>query len=152
MEKVVVKNKKAYHDYFVESTVEAGIVLAGSEVKSIRLGNVNLKDCYADIKSDGIYAVGIHIAPYEKGSFYNLEPRRDRKLLLNKSEIVKLKAKVGEKGYTLVPLSLYFKDALVKIELGLCKGKEMHDKRAVLADKQTRRDMEREIKSIKNLK
>ncbi|HKL94270.1 MAG TPA: SsrA-binding protein SmpB [Clostridia bacterium] len=143
MEKNIATNKKAYHDYFVEETYEAGIVLVGSEVKSIRLGEVNLKDSYAIIKSKEVFLMGAHIAPYEKGSFFNVDARRTRKLLLNRCEIIKIKAKVDQKGYTLVPLRMYFKEALVKIELGLCKGKELHDKRAAIKIREEKRTVER---------
>jgi len=151
MDNVIVKNRKALHDYFVEDTVEAGIMLVGCEVKSLRKGEANLKDSYVSIKQDGAYLLNAHISPYDKGSYFNVDAKRDRKLLLNKSELIKLKSKVAEKGYTLIPLSLYFKGALVKVELALCKGKMLHDKRASLAEKQTKREMEREIKNIKNL-
>lgn len=143
MERNIATNKKAYHDYFVEETYEAGIVLVGSEVKSIRLGQVNLKDSYALVKDREAFLVGTHISPYEKGSVYNVDPRRTRKLLLNRNEILKIKAKVDQKGYTLVPLRLYFAQALVKIEIGLCKGKELHDKRATIKARDEKRTIER---------
>ena len=143
--KPIAQNKKAYHDYFVEDTYEAGIVLVGCEVKSIRQGQVNLRDSFAIIKNGEVFAVGMHIAPYQMGSYFNHDPRRNRKLLLNKAEIRKLKAKVEQKGYTLVPLKIYFKDALVKVELGLCKGKETHDKRESIK----RREEDRKIDRIK---
>ena len=141
----ITLNRKAFHDYFVEETYEAGIELCGTEVKSIRQGSVNLRDSFAIIKNGEVFAVGMHIAPYQMGSYYNHDPRRNRKLLLNKAEIRKLKAKVEQKGYTLVPLKVYFKDALVKIELGLCKGKETHDKRESIK----RREEDRKIERIK---
>ena len=143
--KLIAENRKARHDYFVEDTYEAGIVLVGCEVKSIRQGQVNLRDSFAIIKNGEVFAVGMHIAPYQMGSYFNHDPRRNRKLLLNKAEIRKLKAKVEQKGYTLVPLKIYFKDALVKVELGLCKGKETHDKR----DSIKRREEDRKIDRIK---
>lgn len=143
--KLIAENRKARHDYFVEDTYEAGIVLVGCEVKSIRQGAVNLRDSFAIIKNGEVWAVGMHIAPYQMGSYYNADPRRNRKLLLNKAEIRKLKAKVEQKGYTLVPLKIYFKDALVKVEIGLCKGKETHDKR----DSIKRREEDRKIERIK---
>ncbi len=143
--KLIAENRKARHDYFVEDSYEAGIVLVGCEVKSIRQGAVNLRDSFAIIKNGEIFAVGMHIAPYQMGSYNNHDPRRNRKLLLNKSEIRKLKAKVEQKGYTLVPLKIYFKDALVKVELGLCKGKETHDKR----DSIKKREEDRKIERIK---
>ena len=143
--KLIAENRKARHDYFVEDTYEAGIVLVGCEVKSIRQGKVNLRDSFAIIKNGEVFAVGMHIAPYQMGSYFNHDPRRNRKLLLNKAEIRKLKAKVEQKGYTLVPLKIYFKDALVKVELGLCKGKETHDKRESIK----RREEDRKIDRIK---
>ncbi|MBP3291448.1 MAG: SsrA-binding protein SmpB [Clostridia bacterium] len=143
--KLIAENRKARHDYFVEDTYEAGIVLVGCEVKSIRQGQVNLRDSFAIIKNGEVFAVGMHIAPYQMGSYFNHDPRRNRKLLLNKAEIRKLKAKVEQKGYTLVPLKIYFKDALVKVELGLCKGKETHDKRESIK----RREEDRKIDRIK---
>ena len=149
--KLIAENRKARHDYFVEDTYEAGIVLVGCEVKSIRQGGVNLRDSFAIIKNGEVFAVGMHIAPYQMGSYYNHDPRRNRKLLLNKSEIRKLKAKVEQKGYTLVPLKIYFKDALVKVELGLCKGKEIHDKRESIKRREEDRKIER-IKKEYNIK
>lgn len=143
--KLIAENRKARHDYFVEDTYEAGIVLVGCEVKSIRQGQVNLRDSFAIIKNGEVFAVGMHIAPYQMGSYFNHDPRRNRKLLLNKAEIRKLKAKVEQRGYTLVPLKIYFKDALVKVELGLCKGKETHDKRESIK----RREEDRKIDRIK---
>lgn len=143
--KLIAENRKAHHDYFVEDTYEAGIVLVGCEVKSIRQGQVNLRDSFAIIKNGEVFAVGMHVAPYQMGSYFNHDPRRNRKLLLNKAEIRKLKAKVEQKGYTLVPLKIYFKDALVKVELGLCKGKETHDKRESIK----RREEDRKIDRIK---
>lgn len=146
MIKVVATNKKAYHDYYIESTLEAGIALQGSEVKSVRLGNVNLKDSYAVVKNGEILLVGAHIAPYEKGSYFNPDAKRMRRLLLHKKEILKLKQKVAEKGYTLVVTKLYFKDALVKVELGLAKGKEGHDKRNAIRERDEKRMAERAVK------
>lgn len=144
--KIIATNKKAYHDYFVEDTYEAGIALAGTEVKSVRLGAVNLRDSYAVIKNGEVFMLGAHISPYEKGSYYNKDPRRTRKLLLNRSEINKLRGKVELKGYTLVPLKLYFKDALVKVEIGVCRGKELHDKRAAIKEKEQNRNLRRVMK------
>ncbi|MBO8424557.1 MAG: SsrA-binding protein SmpB [Firmicutes bacterium] len=146
MIKVVATNKKAYHDYYIESTLEAGIALQGSEVKSVRLGNVNLKDSYAVVKNGEILLVGAHIAPYEKGSYFNPDAKRMRRLLLHKKEILKLKQKVAEKGYTLVVTKMYFKDALVKVELGLAKGKEGHDKRNAIRERDEKRMAERAVK------
>lgn len=148
MIKVVATNKKAYHDYYIESTLEAGIALQGSEVKSVRLGNVNLKDSYAVVKNGEILLVGAHIAPYEKGSYFNPDAKRMRRLLLHKKEILKLKQKVAEKGYTLVVTKMYFKDALVKVELGLAKGKEGHDKRNAIRERDEKRMAERAVKEI----
>ena len=148
MIKVVANNKKAFHDYFIETVYEAGIELKGSEVKSIRLGNVNLKDSYATIKDGEIFLVGAHISPYKMGSHFNPDPRRMRRLLLNRYEINKIRGKVYEKGYTLVVTKLYFKEALVKAELALAKGKEGRDTRRDLTEKQQKRDVERALKEI----
>lgn len=141
--KTVASNKKAYHEYFVEDTYEAGIVLVGCEVKSIRLGAVNLRDSFVIVKDGEVFMIGAHISAYDKGSYNNVDPRRKRKLLLNKAEIRKLKSKVDQKGYTLVPLSMYFKDSHVKIELGLCRGKELHDKRDTIKRKEEDRKLDR---------
>ena len=130
--KIVATNKKAYHDYFIEDCLEAGIVLVGSEVKSIRLGQVNMKDTYCLIRGDEIELINLHISPYEKGSYFNVDSRRARKLLLKKAEINKLRGKVEQKGYTLVPTKMYFKQGLVKVEVGVAKGKDLHDKRQSL--------------------
>ncbi|HOO22089.1 MAG TPA: SsrA-binding protein SmpB [Clostridia bacterium] len=144
-EVTVATNKKAYHDYFIEDKIEAGIQLVGSEVKSIRLGNVNLKDSFALIKNDEVLLYNVHISPYEKGSHFNPEPRRTRRLLLHKQEINKLRGKVERKGYTLVVTRMYFKQALVKVELALARGKELHDKRAAIKEKQLDREAQRAI-------
>lgn len=143
MDKVVATNKKAYHDYFVEDTYEAGIVLVGSEVKSVRKGAVNLKDSYAIIKGNEVFLLGVHISPYEKGSCFNEDPLRTRKLLLNRQEINKIRGKIEIKGYTLVPLKMYFKQSLVKVELGICKGKELHDKRQAIRTREENRNIQR---------
>ena len=143
MDKVVSTNKKAYHDYFVEDTYEAGIVLVGSEVKSVRKGAVNLKDSYAIIKGNEVFLLGVHISPYEKGSCFNEDPLRTRKLLLNRQEINKIRGKIEIKGYTLVPLKMYFKQSLVKVELGICKGKELHDKRQAIKTREENRNIQR---------
>lgn len=145
--KIVATNKKAYHDYFIEDCIEAGIVLVGSEVKSIRLGQVNMKDTYCLIRGDEIELINLHISPYEKGSYFNVDSRRSRKLLLKKAEINKLRGKVEQKGYTLVPTKLYFKQGLVKVEIATAKGKELHDKRQSLQDKQQARQLERDLKN-----
>lgn len=145
--KIIATNKKAYHDYFIEDTYEAGIVLVGSEVKSVRLGQVNLKDSYCMVKGGNLELVNAHISPYEKGSFFNVDARRTRKLLMHKAEIDKLRGKFEIKGFTLVPTKLYFKQGLVKVEIGLAKGKELHDKRKALADKDMKRSLERQLKN-----
>ncbi len=145
--KVIATNKKAYHDYFIEDTLEAGIVLVGSEVKSIRLGAVNMKDTYCLIRGNEIELINMHISPYDKGSYFNVDARRARKLLIKKAEINKLRGKVEQKGYTIVPTKLYFKQGLVKVELGVAKGKELHDKRQALQDKQQARQLERDLKN-----
>lgn len=139
----VAQNKKAYHDYFVDDTYEAGISLFGTEIKSIRCGQVNMKDSYCSFKDGEIFALGIHISPYEKGNIFNREPRRDRKLLMHKKEIIKLQSYVAQKGYTVIPLSMYFKGDRIKVELGLCRGKKLYDKRETDAKKQANREMER---------
>lgn len=143
--KIVATNKKAYHDYFVEETYEAGIALSGTEVKSVRLGKVNLRDSYVTLKSGEALLVGAHISPYEKGSYFNVDPLRIRKLLLRKTEIRRLKARTEQKGFTVVPLKIYFKDSLVKVEIGLCRGKDLYDKRETLK----RREEERKLDRIK---
>ena len=141
--KIIAQNKKAYHDYFVLEKYEAGISLSGTEIKSIRNGRVNLKDSYCDIKDLEIYAVGMHVSPYEKGNIFNKDPYRDRKLLMHKKEILKLYQKAGQQGCTIVPLSIYFKGKFVKVEIGLCKGKKLYDKRETEIKKQEARDIER---------
>ena len=146
MTKVVAQNKKAYHDYFVDEKYEAGIALFGTEVKSIRQGAVNLKDCYCSIKNGELFVVGMHISPYEKGNIFNKEPRRERKLLMHKREIMKLQGLVQQKGYTLIPLSLYFSGSYVKMEIGLCRGKKLYDKRDADAERQANRTMDRHMK------
>ena len=144
--KIVAQNKKAYHDYFVEEKFEAGIELFGTEVKSIRAGNVNLKDCYCDIKNGELFVIGMHVSPYEHGNIFNRDPLRQRKLLMHKREIMKLTGLVSREGYTLVPLSLYFKGPRVKMAVGLCKGKKNYDKREDIARRDANRDMERAMK------
>ena len=145
--KVIAKNKKAYHDYFIQETFEAGISLAGTEVKSIRQGNVNLKDSFCVIKNGQMDVVGMHISPYEKGNIFNKDPLRPRRLLMHKREILRLFGKVKQDGYALVPVSLYFKDARVKLELGLAKGKKLYDKRAAAAERDSKREMDRTMKA-----
>lgn len=144
--KIIAQNKKARHDYFVDETLEAGIALFGTEVKSIRGGSVNLKDSYCRVVGGEMIAFGIHISPYEKGNIFNRDPLREKKLLLHKKEIMKLSGLVGRDSYTIIPLSLYFKDSKVKVELGLCKGKKLYDKRDALAERDTNREMERSSK------
>ena len=142
-QKYAAQNRKARHDYFIEETYEAGIVLSGTEVKSIRAGTVNMKDSYCYIEEGELFATGIHISPYEKGNIFNLDPLRDRMLLMHKKEILKLFMKVGKEGYTLVPLSMYFSGKNVKVEVGVCKGKKLWDKRETEALKAEKRDIER---------
>ncbi len=141
--KIIAANKKAYHDYFVLSTYEAGISLYGTEVKSVRAGAVNLKDSYCSIKDGEIHALGVHISPYEKGNIFNKDPYRPKKLLLHKKEINKLFGQVGQQGLSIIPLSMYFKGSYVKMEIGLCRGKKLYDKRDTEAQKQTNRDIDR---------
>ena len=145
--KLIATNKKAYHEYFVDDRYEAGIALFGTEVKSVRLGQVNLKDCYCTIKNNEIFVNGMHISPYEKGNIFNRDPIRQRKLLMHKREIIKLAALSAQKGFSLIPLSLYFKDSRVKVELGLCRGKKLYDKRETDAKNEAKREMERAEKS-----
>ncbi|NME82222.1 SsrA-binding protein SmpB [Clostridium sp. SM-530-WT-3G] len=145
-ESSLAENRKARHDYFVEEAMEAGLVLVGTEVKSIRRGRVNLKDCYADIYNGEIYIKNMHISPYEQGNIFNVDPLRERKLLLHKSEIRRLDSLVSRDGYTLIPLSLYLKDGKVKVSLGVCKGKKNYDKRDAMIEKAQKRDIERAIK------
>jgi len=145
--KIIAQNKKARHDYFVEDTYEAGIQLFGTEVKSVRAGTVNLKDSYCTIDKGEIFALGVHISPYEKGNIFNRDPLRPKKLLMHKREIMKLLGLIGREGYTIVPLSLYFSGSRVKMELGLCKGKKLYDKRDDEAKRQADRDIERYSKS-----
>ena len=145
--KLVAKNSKAYHDYFIEEKYEAGIELAGTEVKSIRLGNVNLKDSFCIIKDGQLSVLGMHISPYEKGNIFNKDPRRPRRLLMHKREIMRLFARIKQDGYSLIPLSIYFKGPRVKLELGLAKGKKLYDKRESAAKRDAKREMDRAIKS-----
>ena len=140
--KLIAKNPNAYHNYDIVDKIECGIVLTGTEIKSIRKGKVNLKDSFANIKNGECFAIGIHISPYEFGNIFNKDPLRDRKLLLNRSEINKLIGKVQTKGYSLVPICLYFKGSLVKLELGIGKGKKLYDKRADIAKKDAERRMQ----------
>ena len=144
--KLIAQNKKAYHDYFVEEKYEAGIALYGTEVKSIRAGGVNLKDSYCSFEKGELFVTGMHISPYEQGNIFNRDPMREKKLLMHKREILKLQGLVQQKGYTLVPLSLYFWGSHVKVEIGLCRGKKLYDKRDSAAERQADRDMERHMK------
>ena len=130
--KIAAQNRKAFHDYFVEDRFEAGIELFGTEVKSVRAGAVNLKDSYCEIKNGEIFAIGFHISPYEQGNIFNREPMRDKKLLMHKREIMKLHGQLAQKGFALIPLSLYFSGSHVKMELGLCRGKKLYDKREII--------------------
>lgn len=144
--KTIAQNKKARHDYFVEETYEAGIELCGTEVKSLRAGRVNLKDSWCSIVDGEIFVNGMHISPYEQGNIFNRDPMRVRKLLMHKKEILKLYGTVKQTGYSLIPISLYFKDSKVKLQVGLCKGKKLYDKRADMAERSAKRDMERAVK------
>jgi len=144
--KTIAQNKKARHDYFVEETYEAGIELCGTEVKSLRAGRVNLKNSWCSIVDGEIFVNGMHISPYEQGNIFNRDPMRVRKLLMHKKEILKLYGTVKQTGYSLIPISLYFKDSKVKLQVGLCKGKKLYDKRADMAERSAKRDMERAIK------
>ena len=142
----LAENRKVWHDYFVEETIEAGIELVGTEVKSIRLGKCNLKECYGDIYNGQLYIKNMHISPYEQGNIFNVEPLRERKLLLHKEEIFRFQGLVQRDGYALIPLSLYLKNGKVKVALGLCKGKKDYDKRDSLLEKAHKRDMDRALK------
>lgn len=144
--KLIANNKKVYHDYFVDETFECGIELAGTEVKSLRLGQCSIKESFCSIKNGEVFIYGMHVNPYEKGNIFNKDPLRDRKLLLHKSEINKILGKLKEDGYALVPLRVYFRRSLVKVEIGLCRGKKLYDKRADLAKKQQKRELERDFK------
>ena len=144
--KEITTNRKAFHEYFVLERFEAGISLAGTEVKSIRAGQVNLKDSFCTVKDGELFVRGMHISPYEHGNIFNKDPVRPRKLLMHKREIYKLNARVMQDGNALIPLSLYFKDGKVKVELGLCKGKKLHDKRDNEAERESKRDIDRVMK------
>ena len=148
--RLIATNKKAYHDYFIEETYEAGIALHGTEVKSLRMGKCSIKESFVRIENEEVYIYGMHISPYEKGNIFNRDPLRVKKLLLHKSEIRKMKGKIAEKGYTLVPLKVYFNRSLVKVEIGLAKGKKLYDKRQDIAKKDQRREAERDFK-VRNL-
>ena len=145
--KQVARNQKAYHDYFIEEKFEAGIELAGTEVKSIRMGNVNLKDSFCLIKDGQLSVLGMHISPYEKGNIFNKDPRRPRRLLMHKREIMRLFARIKQDGYSLIPLSVYFKGPRVKLSLGLARGKKLYDKRESAAKRDAKREMDRAMNS-----
>ncbi len=144
--KVLAQNKKAYHEYFVEDKYECGIVLVGTEVKSIRAGRVNLKDSYVKIKRGEAFVIGMHISPYEKGNIFNRDPFRERKLLLHKAELRRLARASQEQGFSIIPLSMYLKDGLVKMEIATAKGKKLYDKRESLAKRDAEREMERKLR------
>ncbi len=148
--KLIANNKKAYHEYFLEEKYEAGIALHGTEVKSLRMGKCSIKEAFVRIENDEVIIYQMHISPYEKGNIFNRDPLRPKKLLMHKAEINKLKAKIAEKGYTLVPVEVYFKGSLVKVEIALAKGKKLYDKRADIAKKDMRREAERDFK-MRNL-
>lgn len=145
--KVIAVNRKARHDYFVIEAMEAGVSLVGTEVKSLRLGEVNLKDAWVDVENGELYVLGMHISPYEKGNIFNRDPVRRRKLLVHRSEIRHLQQEQKLQGYALIPLQLYFKRGKVKLELGVCKGKKLYDKRASMAERDAKRDIDRAMKS-----
>ena len=145
--KQITDNRKARHDYFVLETIEAGIELVGTEVKSLRAGNVNLKDAWCSIENGEMFIKGMHISPYDHGNIFNCDPIRERKLLLHKKEILKLFGQVKQEGLTLVPMSMYFKGSKVKVAIGLCRGKKLYDKREDMANKAARREIERAVKS-----
>lgn len=145
--KIIAKNRKAFHDYFILERYEAGIELSGTEVKSIRAGRVNLKDAFCQVKNGELYVYAMHISPYEQGNIFNKDPMRDRRLLMHKQEIRRLYARVKQDGFALIPLSLYFKNSRVKVEVGLAKGKKLYDKREAMAERSAKRDMDREMKS-----
>lgn len=148
--KLIANNKKARHDYFVEETVEAGIVLFGTEVKSMRQGHCSIKEAFISIENGEIFVKQMHVSPYEKGNIFNKDPLRERKLLLHSSEITRLMSEVNKKGYTLIPLRVYFKGSLVKVEVGLCRGKKLYDKRQDIAKKDQKREALRDFK-VRNL-
>lgn len=148
--KLIANNKKAYHDYFIEETYEAGISLAGTEVKSLRMGKCSVKESYIRVEGGELLVYGMHISPYEKGNIFNKDPLRVRKLLLHRQEINRISSRLQEKGLTLVPLKVYFKNSLVKVEVGLARGKKLYDKRQDIAKKDQRREAERDFK-VKNL-
>ncbi len=147
--KIIAQNRKAYHDYFIEDSVEAGIILLGTEVKSLRDGRVNLKDSYVMIKDAEAFLLNCHISPYSHGNIANHEPLRTRKLLLHKNQIIRLKGKLVQKGYSLIPLKIYFKGSFAKLEIGLAKGKKLYEKREKIKEKEVKREIERAVKADK---
>ena len=148
--KLIANNKKAYHDYFIEESFETGISLAGTEVKSLRMGKCSIKEAFVRVENGEVYVYGMHISPYEKGNIFNKDPLRVRKLLMHRYEINRISSKLKEKGLTLVPLRVYFKNSLVKVEIGLARGKKLYDKRQDIAKKDQRREAERDFKVKKN--
>lgn len=148
--KLVANNRKAYHDYFIDETYEAGIALHGTEVKSMRMGKCSIKESFIRIENGEMFVYGMHVSPYEKGNIFNKDPLRVKKLLMHRQEIGRLAGKTAEKGYTLVPLQVYFRDGMAKVEIGLARGKKLYDKREDIAKKDARRETEREFK-VKNL-
>ncbi|MBQ8117150.1 MAG: SsrA-binding protein SmpB [Lachnospiraceae bacterium] len=149
-QKLVANNKKAYHDYFIDETYETGVALHGTEVKSIRMGKCSIKESFVRIENGEVFVYGMHVSPYEKGNLFNKDPLRVKKLLMHRQEINRLEGRIKEKGYTLVPLQVYFKNGKVKVEIGLARGKKLYDKRETIAKKDARRETEREFK-VKNL-
>ena len=149
-QKLIANNKKAYHDFFIDETYECGIALHGTEVKSMRMGKCSIKEAFVRIEDGEVFVYGMHVSPYEKGNYFNKDPLRVKKLLLHKYEINKLLGKIKEKGYTLVPLQVYFKDGKVKVEIGLARGKKLYHKREAIAKKDQRREAEKEFK-VRNL-
>ncbi len=147
--RTIAQNKKAYHDYFVEESFEAGIELCGTEVKSIRQGQVNLKDAWCTVQDGELYVRGMHISPYEQGNIFNRDPMRERRLLMHKREIMRLFGTVKQDGLALIPLSLYFKGSRVKVQVGLCRGKKLYDKRDAAAERDAKRDIDRAMKTKK---
>lgn len=148
--KLIANNKKAYHDYFIEAKYEAGVALHGTEVKSLRMGKCSIKESFIRIEKGEVWVYGMHVSPYEKGNIFNKDPLRPKKLLLHRDEINKIQGKITEKGFTLVPLQVYLKGSLVKVEIGIAKGKKLYDKREDIAKKDMRREVEREFK-MRNL-
>jgi len=148
--KNLATNRKARHNYHVEKDIECGIILMGTEVKSIKAGNLNFQDSYASFENDELYLLNFHISPFKQGSYNNHEPMRKRKLLLHKRELKKVKIQAEQKGYTLIPLSVYLKGSLIKIKIGLCKGKKLYDKREDIKNRDISKSIERELKSVKN--